>query len=191
MIRRVATALAGTAMLAAAAGCAHQQSFDLPGLTPPGGSAGVQLYPSYGYEYGYDAGYPNGYQPGYGNVYGYASPYYGAQGPNPYGYGYAYNIYPRYIVVPCADSDRDGHCDTRPPQPRHDRNTHDHDFDDSPVQPRHGDHGEVPRVRNGEGREVAPNAQRRAAPVSAPVDQRPARVRPEPRRASSPRTQEP
>ena len=90
----------------------------------------MQVYPSYGYGYGYGAGYPNGYQPGYGNVYGYANPYYAAQGPYPYGYGYAYNTYPRYVVVPCADSNRDGHCDTQPPQQRHDRDPRGHDNDD-------------------------------------------------------------
>ena len=139
MIRRVATALAGTAVLAASAGCAYQESFGLPDLTPPGGSPGVQVYPSYGYGYGYGAGYPYGYQPGYGNVYGYANPYYGAQGPYPYGYGYAYHTYPRYVVVPCADSNRDGHCDTQPPRQRHDRDPRGHDNDDHPVPPHRGD----------------------------------------------------
>ena len=182
MIRRVATALASTAALAASAGCAHQQSFGLPDLAPRGTAPGAQAYPSYGY--GYGTGYPNGYQPGYGNGYGYASPYYSAQGPYPYGYGYAYNPYPRYLVVPCADGNRDGHCDAQPPKQRHDREPRGHDSDDHPVQPQHGDRGERPRVRNGDGRDVAPNAQRRAVPVPAPVLQPPAQIRPEPRRAT-------
>jgi hypothetical protein len=182
MIRRVATALAGTAVLAAAAGCAHQESFSLPDLTPRGAAPGVQIYPSYGY--GYGTGDPNGYQPGYGNVYGYANPYYAAQGPYPNGYGYAYNPYPRYLVVSCADSDRDGHCDTRSPQQRHDRDPHDHDNGDHPAQPHYGNRGEAPRVRSGDDRDVTPNAQRRAVPVPATVLQQPARVRPEPRRVT-------
>jgi len=176
MIRRVATALAGTAVLAASAGCAYQESFGLPDLTPRGAAPGAQVYPSYGY--GYGTGYSNGYQPGYGNVYGYGNPYYDMQGPYPYGYGYAYNTYPRYLVVPCADGDRDGHCDTQPPKQRHDRDPRGHDNDDHPVQPQHGDRGEVPRVRNGNGRDVTPNAQ----PQVAPVLQQPARARPEPYR---------
>ena len=56
MIRRVATALAGAAVLAAAAGCANQESFGLPDLTPRGAAPGVQIYPGYGY--GFGAGYP-------------------------------------------------------------------------------------------------------------------------------------
>jgi hypothetical protein len=40
----------------------------------------------------------------------------------------------------------------------------------------------VPRVRDGNVRDVAPNAQRRAVPVPAPVLPQPARVRPETRR---------
>ena len=187
MTGRAAAALAGTAVLAALAGCAYQESFELPGLAPQGAASGAQVYPGYGY--GYGSGDPYGNPPGYGNVYGYANPWYAAQGPYPYGYGngygygYAYDPYPRYVVVPCADSNRDGHCDTRPPKQRHDRNPHDHDVDDSPAQPHRGDRGEGPRVRNGDGRDVAPNAQRRAMPAAAPVLQQPARVRPEPRRA--------
>ena len=184
MIRRVATALAATAVLAALAGCAHQESFGLPDLTPRGAAPGVQIYPSYGY--GYGTGYPNGYQPGYGNLYDYANPYYAAHGPYPYGYGYgyAYNPYPRYVVVPCADSNRDGHCDTQPPKQRHDRDPRGHDNNDLPAQPHRNDRGGVPRVRNSDGRNVAPNAQRRAVPVPAPVLQQPARVQPEPRRVT-------
>lgn len=181
MIRRVATALAGTAVLAALAGCAYQESFGLPDLTPRSAAPGAQVYPSYGY--GYGSGYPYGYQPGYRSVYGYANPYYAAQGPYPYGYGYAYNTYPRYLVVPCADGNRDGHCDTQPPKQRRDRNPHDHDNDDQPAPPRHGDSGDRPRVRNGNGRDVTPNAQPRTVPVPAPVQQQPARARFEPRRA--------
>jgi hypothetical protein len=182
MIRRVATALAGTAVLAASAGCAYQESFGLPDLTPRGAAPGAQVYPSYGY--GYRTGYPNGYQPGYSSIYGYGNPYYAAQGPYPFGYGYAYNPYPRYLVVPCADSNRDGHCDTRPPPQRHDRDPRGHDNDDPPAQPHRDDRGEVPRVRNGDDRQVTSNAQRRAVPVPAPVLQQPARVRPEPHRVT-------
>ena len=184
MIRRVATALAGTAVLAALAGCAHQESFGLPDLTPRGAAPGVQVYPSYGY--GYGTGYPVGYQPGYGNVYDYANPYYVAQGPYPYGYGYgyAYNPYPRYVVVPCADSNRDGHCDRQPPKQRHDRDPRGHDNDDPPAQPHRGNRGEVPRLRNGNDRDVSLNPQQRAVPVPATVLQQPARVQPEPRRVT-------
>ena len=132
MIRRVATALAGTVVLAALAGCAYQESFSLPDLTPRGAAPGAQVYPSYGY--GHGTGYP-------------------------YGYGYAYSPYPRYVVVPCADSDRDGRCDTRPPKQRHDRDPRGHDIDAPPVRPHRGDRGEVPRVRNGDDRVVTPGAQ--------------------------------
>ena len=52
MIRRMATALAGTAVLAAAAGCAHQEPFGLPDLTPRGAVPGAQALPGYGYGYG-------------------------------------------------------------------------------------------------------------------------------------------
>lgn len=187
MIRRVATALAGTAVLAASAGCAYQESFGLPDLAPRGAAPGVQTYPSYGYgsAYGYGTGYPYGYAPGYGNVYAYGNPWYAMQGPDPYGYGYAYSPYPRYVVVPCADSDRDGRCDTRPPKQRHDRDPRGHDIDAPPARPHRGDRGEVPRVRNGDGRVVTPSAQRQAVPVPAPVVQQPARVRPEPRRETA------
>jgi hypothetical protein len=180
MIRRVATALAGAAVLAAAAGCAYQESFGLPDLTPRGAAPGVQIYPGYGY--GFGAGYPSGYQPGYGNVYGYANPFYAAQGPYPYGYGYPYNPYPRYPVASCVDSNRDGRCDSRPPRQHPDRDPRGHDNVDPPVQPDRGDHGEVPRARNGNGRDVAPSAQRRAAPEL----QQPVRVRPEKRRTQEP-----
>jgi hypothetical protein len=180
MIRRVATALAGTVVLAALAGCAYQESFGLPDLTPRGAAPGAQVYPSYGY--GYGTGYPYGYAPGYGNVYAYGNPWYAMQGPDPYGYGYAYSPSPRYVVVPCADSDRDGRCDTRPPKQRQDRDPRGHDTDAPPAQPHRGDRGEVPRVRNGDGRVVTPSARRQAVPVPASVVQQPARVRPEPRR---------
>ena len=184
MMRRVATALAGTAVLAAMTGCAYQESFGLPDLTPRGAAPGAQVYPSYGY--GYGTGYPYGYQQGFGGVYGYANPYYAAQGPYPYGYGHTYSPYPRYVVVPCADSDRDGRCDTRPPKQRHDRDPRGHDIDAPAAQRHRGDRGEVPRVRNGDGRVVTPSAQRQAVPVAAPVLQQPVRVRPEPHGATPP-----
>lgn len=185
MIRSVATAAVGTVVLAALTGCAYQQSFGLPELTPRGASPGAQVYPSYGYGYGYGAGYPGAYPSGYGNVYGYASPYYAAQGPYPYSYGYAYDAIPRYLVVPCADNNRDGRCDTRPPRNHHDRDQHDHDDDDAgrPAQPRDGDHGEEPRVRN-RGRAVAPTTQQTSVPAARTERQRSAEVRSEQRRAS-------
>jgi hypothetical protein len=188
MIRSVGTALIGAAALAALAGCAYQDAFDLPNLTPRGTPPGAQVYPGYGYGYGYGAGYPNAYQPGYGYGYGYgyADPYYAAQGPYPYGYGYAYDPIMRYILVPCADRNRDGRCDSRPPKQRRDRDQHGHDngSDELPVRPRPGHHGEVTRVRDGNGRNVAPAVQQRAAPVPATVRQPPAQVRPEPHRAT-------
>ena len=168
MIRSVGTALVGAAVLAALAGCASQDPFGLPELTPRGTSPTVQVYPSYGsgYGYGYGYGYPYGYQPGHG--YGYPDPYHVAQGPYPYAYGYryGYNPYPRYVVVPCADNNRDGRCDSRPPQDHeHQGDGHhgDHDRDDQPVRQRDA-HGVVP----------------------APVVQQPARVRPESRHAVPP-----
>ncbi len=167
MIRSAGTALVGAAVLAASAGCASQDSFGLPELTPRGAQPSVQVYPGYGagYGYGYGYGYPNGYRPGYG--YGYADPYYAAPGPYPYAYGYGYDPYlryvpyPRYVVVPCADNNRDGRCDSRPPKDR------DH----------HGD---------GHSGDPDRDDQPRAVPVPAPVVQQPARVRPESRRALPP-----
>lgn len=184
LTRSVGTVLVGAAVLAAVAGCVSEDSFGLPDLTPSGAPQPVQVYPSYGY----------GYSAGYRNVYGYASPYYGAQGPYPYGYGYAYDPIPRYILVPCADSNRDGHCDTQPPKQHHDHDQHGHGHDDDndnvgddrPAQQQHGYRGEVPRVRDGGSRGVAPTAQQRAMPAPAPVLQQPAQVRPEPRRATPP-----
>ena len=174
MLRNAGPALAGTAVLAALSGCASQDSFGLPDLTPRGASPSAQVYPGYGY----GAGYPSVYRPNYGYGYGYASPYYAAQGPYPYGYGYAYNPFPRYLVVPCADSNRDGHCDTQPPKQHHGN-----DGDDRPAQPHDGN---VPRVRDGDDRDVAPTAHRRVVPAPAPAPQQPAQVRPEPRRATPP-----
>ncbi len=192
MPRSIGTALVGTVVLAASAGCAYQDPFSLPDLAARGTSPSMQVYPSYGlgygygyrYGYGYGAGYPNVYQPGYG----YANPYFAAQGPYPYGYGYLYSPSPGYVVVPCADSDRDGQCDARPPKQRHDRDQHDHDAgsDDQPAQPRRAYHDEVPRVRT-RARDVASATPRQqSAPAASPVVQPPARVRPEPRRATPP-----
>lgn len=164
MIRSTATALVGTALLATLAGCAYQDPFGLPELTPRGSSPTVQVHPYYGSGYGY--GYPYGYRPGYG--YGYASPNYAAQGPYPYayGYGYGYNPYPRYVVVPCADGNRDGHCDSRPSKD-HEHQGGDHDGDH---------HRDDQPVRQRDVRGVVP----------APVVQQPARVRPESRHAIPP-----
>ena len=68
MIRSAVTALVGTAVFAALAGCAQPQAFALPELTPQGTVPGVQVYPGYGNGYGYGIGggygYPNGYRPG-------------------------------------------------------------------------------------------------------------------------------
>ena len=188
MIRSVGTTLAGTAVLAALAGCAYQEPFGLPGLTPRGAPSSVQVYANYGTGYGYGYGYPNGYRPGY--VYGYADPYYAAQGPYPYAYGYGsgYNPYPRYVVVPCADNNRDGRCDRRPPKNQGhqgDGDNGDHDRDDQPA--RHRDaRGVVPRVGNGESQGIAPAARSRTSPEPATMVQKPARVQPEPRRATAP-----
>ena len=186
MIRSVGTVLIGAAAFAALAGCAYQESFGLPDLTPSGAAPGAQVHPGYGYGfgYGYGTGYPGTYQPGYGNAYGYASPYYRAQGPYPYGYGYAYEPIPRYILVACPDSNRDGRCDSRPPKQHHGRDPHDHDdgSDQLPARPRPGHDGEVPRARDGDN--VAPAAQQRAVPVPATVRQPPAQVRPEARGAT-------
>src|SRR6187549_1222362 len=117
MMRSVATALVGTAVLAAAAGCAYQQpSIYLPDVTPPGaGSSSIQAYPGYGSGSGsgygsmYGYGSPYGYQSGYG----YNEPYYAGQAPDPYGY-YRYPYPYRYVVVPCPDNNSDGRCDRRP-----------------------------------------------------------------------------
>jgi hypothetical protein len=159
MTKSAGKALVGAAVLAALAGCASQDTFGLPDLTPRGAQPAVQVYPNYGAGYGYGYGYPNGYRQGYG--YGYADPYYAAPGPYPYAYGYGYNPYPRYVAVPCGDSNRDGRCDSRPPKGRD----------------QHGDgHSGDP------GRDDRP----RAVPAPAPVVQQPARVRPESRRALPP-----
>jgi hypothetical protein len=211
MIRSVATALVGTAVLAALAGCAYQQSFGLPELTPPQGVAsGVQVYPGQGYGYGvgsgYGYGYPSVYQPGYG----FYDPYYAGQGPYPYdSYRYPYNPYPRYVVVSCADNDGDGRCDGKPPKDRdhqgNDGQGGNHDRDDRPVPPRYA-RREAPdaglntghRTRRDVAAVVRPQPTPATAPVvrpqsmpaPAPVVKQPARVRPEPRRDASP-AQEP
>jgi hypothetical protein len=210
--------LVGTAVLAAMAGCVSQESFGLPELTPPRSAApGVQVYPGIGYGNGYgygygvggSYGYPNGYyQPGYG----YADPFYSGQGMYPYSYyRYPYNSYPQYIVVPCADSNSDGRCDRKPPKDRdHHGNAgqgNDHDRNNRPVPPRYA-RGAAPDARPDTVPNTRPRARRDAAPVvqpqSAPVLQpratptpttlpapkQPARVRPDPRRVTSP-AQEP
>lgn len=184
MMRRVGAVLAAIAALAALAGCAYQDPFGLPDLTPQGAQPSVQVYPGYGY--GYGTGYPNGYP----LAYGYGDPYYAGQGPYPhaYGYGYAYGPSPRYNVVPCADNNRDGRCDTRPPKKHHERDQDggDHDGDDRPARPRRDYHGEVPRVRDSASHDVAPTAQQRPVPAPAPFVQPPMQARPEPRRATPP-----
>jgi hypothetical protein len=106
LLKRVAVAAA----LAAASGCASQGGDELPPYR--WGSNGYgSAYPPYvsGY-YGYGSaplysyGYPRGYDP-----------FYYAQGmPAPYPYGYVYSPYPRYVVVPCVDSNHDGRCDRHP-----------------------------------------------------------------------------
>jgi len=180
IIRSVRAALVGTAALAALAGCASQDPFGLPDLTPQGAQPSVQVYPGYGY--GYGTGYPNGYP----LAYGYGNPYYAAQGPYPYERGYAYHPNPLYIAVPCADGNRDGRCDTQPPKKHHDRDQDggDHDVDEVPVRPHRNDRGEAPRVRDRAGRQVAPTAQQRAVPAPEPLVLPPAQARPEPPRAT-------
>ncbi len=209
MIRSVGTTLVGTVVLAALVGCAAgQDSFRLPELTPQAVASGVQVYPGLGYGNGYGYGigggygYPNGYQLGYG----YADPFYAGQGPYPYGYNrYSYSPYPRYVVVPCQDNNRDGRCDGSPTKDHghhgndgrdrdHNRN---HDRDDRPVPPRYA-RSVVPNAEPDAGsdnkrrarRDVAPVVQPQSAPPPAPEVKQPARVRPEPRREASP-TQEP
>ncbi len=201
MNRSVASALVGTAVLAALAGCAYQQSFGLPELTPPQGVApAVQVYPGQGYGYGagsgygYGYGYPNVYQPGYG----FYDPYYAGQGQYPYdSYRYPYDPYPRYVVVPCAENDGNGRCDRKPPKDRdHDGNDGqggNHDRDDRPVPPRYA-RRDAPDAGSNSGhrtrRDVAPVVRPQSTPAPAPVVKQPARVRPEPRRDTSP-AQEP
>jgi hypothetical protein len=196
MIRSAGTALVGIAVLAALASCASQDPFGLPDLGPRGASPTAGVYSSYGTGYGYPGGYrpgygygyPNGYRPGFG--YGYADPYYAAQGPYPYAYGYGYdfNPYPRYVVVPCADHNRDGRCDTRLPEDHGHRSGGqggDPDRADQPKRQRDA-RGLVPRVGNGGSQGVAPTVHPQAVPTPAPVVQQPARVRPESRRAIPP-----
>lgn len=215
MMRSVGTALVGTAVLVAMAGCVSQESFGLPELTQPRSAApGVQVYPGIGYGNGYgygvggSYGYPNGYQPGYG----YADPFYAGQGMYPYGYyRYPYNSYPQYIVIPCADSNSDGRCDRKPPKDRdhqgNDGQGGNHVRDDRPVPPRYA-RRDAPDAGSNTGhrarRGAAPVVQPPSAPASAPVLQpratptpttapapkQPARVRPDPRRVTSP-AQEP
>ncbi len=205
MKRSVGTALVGTAVLAAMAGCVSQESFGLPELTPSRSAGpGVQVYPGIGYgsAYGYGVGggygYPNGYPPGYG----YADPFYAGQGMYPYGsYRYPYNSYPQYIVVPCADSNSDGRCDRKPPKDRdhhgNDGQGGDHDRDNRPVPPRYARgvapdarSNSVPNTRPRGRRDAPPVVQPQSAPAPAPVMQQPARARPDPRRDASP-AQEP
>ncbi len=203
MMRSVGTALVGTVVLAAMAGCASQESFGLPELTPPrSASPGVQVYPGIGYGNGYgygvggSYGYPNGYPPGYG----YADPFYAGQGMYPYGYyRNPYNSYPQYVVVPCADGNGDGRCDRKPPKDRdhhgNDGQGGDHDRNDRPVPPRYA-RRDAPDAGSNTGhrarRDVAPAEQPQSAPAPAPapVLKQPARTRPESRRATSP-AQEP
>jgi hypothetical protein len=99
--------LLAVAALAAISGCAAETGYQLPELPQSGGS----VYAPYSvYRPGYYFGYP-GYDPRY---YGYGAynPYAYQGGPYPYGYGYY--PYPRYVVVPCVDSNHDGHCDRHP-----------------------------------------------------------------------------
>jgi hypothetical protein len=214
MTRSVGKALVGTAVLAAMAGCASQESFGLPELTPPRSAAPhVQVYPGYGYGYGYgngygvggSYGYPNGYPPGYG----FADPFYAAQGMYPYGYyRNPYNSYPQYVVVPCADGNNDGRCDRKPPK---DRDHHgnggqggDHDRADRPVPPRYA-RRDAPDAGSNTGHRargnVAPVVQPPSAPVlqpratptptTSPAPKQPVRARPpDTRRTTSP-VQEP
>jgi hypothetical protein len=194
IFRSVRAALAGTAALATLAGCASQDPFGLPELTPQGAPPGIYGYPAYGY--GPGAGYPNDYRLRYD---AWGNPYYAAQGPYPYGYGYgygygyAYDRNPRYVFVPCADDNRDGRCDTRPPK-KHGEQDHDggdRDVDEVPVRPYRNDRGEAPRVRDRAGREVVPTDQQRAMPAPAPSTRPPPPARPETRRAMPPESTNP
>ena len=185
MVRNAGTALAGAALMAALAGCAQPQGFALPELTPYGGAPGAQVYPGQG------SGYLGVYPPGYGNVYDYASPYYAAQGLYPYGYGYGYgyahNPYPRHVVVPCTDGNHDGHCDTRPPRNRPNREPRDdRDQGIGYPEPRPHEHaGDVLRVRGGRDIDgTGQPAQPLVSPAPAPVTQPAAAARSEPRGAA-------
>lgn len=101
-------------LLLGTAGCAYEQPFSLPPLTPAAPAASVQLYPYQGYG-GYYGAYGNGYRRGfYDGYYGNADPRYAGFGPYPY--GYVSPRYPQYVVVQCPDANRDGRCDRKPPK---------------------------------------------------------------------------
>ncbi|HEX7375138.1 MAG TPA: hypothetical protein VF277_09190 [Steroidobacteraceae bacterium] len=111
-LRTVVSAL----VLAALAGCAVDDGYQLPPLSQGGGGSYVPYAP---YGPGY-YGYGRGPFPYYGSP-GYYDPRYSGYGSySLFGYqgGYApyggyYSPYPRYVVVPCVDDNRDGRCDKR------------------------------------------------------------------------------
>ncbi len=184
MIRSVGAGLVGTAVIAALSGCAYQQPFGLPELTPQVGAPSVQVYPSYGTGYGYGSGtaygygYPNGNQPGYG----FADPFYAGQGAYPNGYyRYHYSPYPRYIAVPCADGNRDGRCDRPPGKDRDHAGNNGQDVDRGRDRDRDQNRDHDRRAR----RDVAPVVQPQSAPTPAPVAQQPERARQERRRTTT------
>ncbi len=185
MNRNVAQALLGAAVLAALAGCAYQDPLALPDLGPSARSS-QQQYPGYspyygsGYSYGY--GYGSGYRPGYDPYYN--SQYYGGGDPRYYSPGVVYVPYPRYVPVPCADTNQDGRCDQRPPKHRgqpdgaghdDDRPDDQHNGAERPPRPRDNAPGNGPRVRRGaEDLFTAPGM------VPLIVPRPPANVRPAP-----------
>jgi predicted small lipoprotein YifL len=204
MNRKVAQALLGAAVLAALAGCAYQDPLALPDLGPSARSSqqpygGYNPYYGSGYNYGYSSGYRPGYDP-------YYSPYYGSGDPRYYAPGVVYVPYPRYVPVPCADTNQDGRCDQQPPKHRgqhdgggpDDARPHDQPNDvERPPRPRDDSPGHGPRMRRGEDdRYTAPGmapliAPRAPAAPSAgvpPPPPRPAQARPPepPRRAAPP-----
>jgi hypothetical protein len=142
--------LVAAAALAAVAGCATQTGYELPDLPQSGGDGGV--YAPYSvYRPGYYFGYPGYNDPRY---YGYGAynPYAYRGGSYPYGYGYGYYPYPRYVVVPCVDSNHDGRCDRHPgkhddDQPRHGNGHDGHAHGGgNDGRPRDGDGGATPQV---------------------------------------------
>lgn len=157
-MRNVKLLAAAVSATLSVAGCAYQPPFTPPALGTYGGSgAGIESSPYYGY--GYGSSYP--YQPGY-NDYGAIDPRYAQGMAGPYPYGYGYQPYPRYVVVPCPDNNRDGRCDRRHDGAddagdhntpgNHDGNhggSHDGDHDTDHDRPQHDN--PRPRDRDGNG----------------------------------------
>ena len=176
-IRSIATVMALTAL----AGCSVDDGYELPSVSGGGGGVAYVPYAPYGpgyYGYGRGpvpyGGYPGYYDPRYGGAGAY-SPY-GYQG-GYYPYGGYYGPYPRYVVVPCVDNNRDGRCDKH--GGNHDPHTGDgngngghHDGGDGS-----GDGNHHHNAGNGAGGNTAPPAYPYVRPrETAP---RPATVRPQ------------